>query len=70
MKKLVAFLIITLFSVSAFAYPITPRPLRKLIIESEYIIRGKVLEVGNQKPGEKNEDFHGTEYAIIKVTLL
>jgi hypothetical protein len=47
-------------------YPITPRPLRKLVIESEYIIRGKVIKVGRDTL--KKEDYKRvTDYAIVSV---
>jgi hypothetical protein len=55
MKKLLLLLLSTIFSVSVFAYPITPRPLRKLIVESEYIVWGKVLKVGYLKPDKKTK---------------
>ncbi len=68
MKKLTLLLVSATISVSVFAYPITPRPLRKLIIESEYIIWGKVLEVGYIKPDKKKENFWGRDYALIVIT--
>lgn len=67
MKKLSILLLFITISVSALAYPISPRPLRKLIIESEFIIWGKVLEVGSIKPDKKNDDFWGRDYALILV---
>ena len=50
--------ILILFLIAAFigrsaAYPIDPRPLRKLIIESEYIVIGHVKEVYDRK-GRRN----------------
>lgn len=68
MKKLLFLLVSAIISVSVFAYPITPRPLRKLIIESEYIIWGKVVEVGYLKPDKKKEDFWGRDFALIEIT--
>jgi hypothetical protein len=70
MKKLLLLLVSATISVSVFAYPITPRPLRKLIIESEYIIWGHVLEVGYLKPGkkDKNDSYWGRDYAVIAIT--
>jgi len=46
-----AFLFIMLVvNVAAFSYPIQPRPLRKLIQESEFIIYGTVIRIGKAKP--------------------
>lgn len=47
----------------AFAYPISPRPLRKLIAESQYIIVGYVTGISDPK---KKEGFND-RYAHIKV---
>jgi hypothetical protein len=38
MKKVFIVLLASAFISSAFAYPITPRPLRKLVMESELIV--------------------------------
>ena len=46
MKTIItASIILVLFFEPASSYPIDPRPLRKLIMESEYIVIGHVLEV-------------------------
>ena len=67
MKKIFSLLLITFFSTSLFAYPITPRPLRKLIIESENIVWAKVIEMGSIKPDKKNVNIWERDYALIKV---
>lgn len=45
MKKIALIIIFILSICNCLAYPITPRPLRQLIIESQYIISGKVISV-------------------------
>lgn len=66
MKKLFL-LVVTVFSgITVFAYPITPRPLRKLVMESEYIIRGLVIETGTL-PVSKNESSWERDFARILV---
>jgi len=52
----------------SFAYPISPRPLRKLVIESQYIVWGKVIETGQAKTSKKNEDSWNRDYARIVIT--
>ncbi len=69
MKKLLLLLVSAIVSASVFAYPITPRPLRKLIIESEYIVWGKVIKVDVLKPDKKKErDYWDREYALVAIT--
>ena len=67
MKKIFSLLLITFFSTSLFAYPITPRPLRKLIIESENIVWAKVIETGSTKLSKKNVNIWERDYALIQV---
>jgi len=68
MKKIMVFLPAVLFSITLFAYPITPRPLRKLVMESQYIVWGKVLSTGTEKEtGKKPADFWEREFAVVQV---
>lgn len=57
MKKLLLPVAFCLLSVIAYAYPITPRPLRKLVIESEYIIHGLVIKAGSEKNTNKKKEY-------------
>ncbi|MBL7740572.1 MAG: hypothetical protein JNK14_15240 [Chitinophagaceae bacterium] len=67
LKATITFLCLVL-SIQLFAYyPIDPRPLRMLIKESEYIIRGKVLEVGKEKSSKKDYNSWETDFAIIEI---
>ena len=71
MKKILLFFIASSLSTLLFAYPITPRPLRKLIMESECIVWVYVAEVGSARQTNKNDyDWNG-DFAriIIKETL-
>lgn len=61
-------LLVASFSYTLFAYPITPRPLRKLITESENIVWAKVLEVGEMKPSKKSDYTWDLDYALIQIT--
>lgn len=45
MKHLILVCLLTCISLSVWAYPINPRPLRKLIMESEFIIVGEVQKI-------------------------
>lgn len=55
------------FAATAFSYPISPRPLRKLIIESQYIVWGKVIKTGTENPGKESYSWD-TNYALIDIT--
>lgn len=69
MKKIIALLFCTFLSSVILAYPITPRPLRLLVKESELIIRGKVIEIGYLKGNdEKFTNIWDRDYAVIQVT--
>lgn len=65
MKTTVIFLL-SFFGLTSniFAYPISPRPLRKLVIESQYIIVGYVVKTIDKK---KDKDDWGTKVARIAV---
>lgn len=67
MKKTVLFFATLLFALAAFAYPIRPRPLRQLVMESHYIIQGIVLETGELPPAKKNELSWNRDFARILV---
>jgi hypothetical protein len=53
------------FSSNVIAYPINPRPLRELVIESEFIIIGYVI-----KTYDKNEGKGGYNNKIAKIAIL
>jgi hypothetical protein len=56
MKKLLAcFLVTMIVCTDSFAYPISPRPLRKLIIESEYIVIAHVVDIREKRSKKKND---------------
>ena len=56
-----------LFTATASAYPITPHPLRKLIMESRYIIHGTVLETGTLPVEKDQSSSWNRDYAVIRV---
>ena len=57
------------FSLFAAAYPISPRPLRLLIMESEFIITGRVLRITDAPGSGKQKDHYlGTTAAVIEVS--
>lgn len=65
MKPYILILLLTVgFAARSTAYPIDPRPLRKLIIESEYILIGHVQEVYQKK---KKKDSFG--YAVARIEV-
>lgn len=68
MKSKQVFLLLLVFGITAqaVAYPISPRPLRKLIMESGYIITGFVLDIQEQ-PRKKKDDWWGGSIAIVRV---
>lgn len=74
MKRL---LLLTLFILSgqfASAYPITPRPLRKLIVESKFIVQAFVLDIleektSGRKKNKSNQLFDRT-YAKLLIRQL
>lgn len=67
MQKLLFSIVTLLLSAASFAYPITPRPLRKLVMESQYIIHGTVLEKGSLPTTGKNDSHWERDYAVIEV---
>jgi hypothetical protein len=67
MKQLLCLVLGTFMLTAAYAYPITPRPLRKLVIESDLIIWGKVIKTGDIKRSDENH-FRESDYALIAIT--
>jgi hypothetical protein len=52
-----SFFIFSVLSISSLAYPINPRPLRKLIIESEFIAFVHIADLKEVKSGDKQKNF-------------
>ena len=52
--------------VNAFAYPIPPRPLRQLVIESEYIIIGYVVKTFDKKRNEGDLSSRVARIAVLE----
>lgn len=67
MKTFILFLFIIAGLGQAVSYPISPRPLRKLIIESEYIIVGYVREIKVSKAISHKDNFDSGTIAVIHV---
>lgn len=72
MKKLSLFVLSVIFFHQLHAYPITPRPLRKLVIESDCIIQAYVIELGTEKvkkeKKKKRFDYDAVKsYALLLV---
>ena len=66
MKKIiVTFFILAMVAVEASSYPIDPRPLRKLVSESGYIVVGHVVEIVSVKT--RKENWGPNEAARIRV---
>jgi hypothetical protein len=66
MKTFVTIVLTVLITVDCSAtYPIEPRPLRKLVGESEYIIIGHVIEIEELKRSDKS--FDGNTIARIRI---
>ena len=65
MKKLLALITaILLLHTILHADPISPKPLRKLILETELIVHAKVIEVGKESiPGS----IHDIDYALLEI---
>jgi hypothetical protein len=70
MKKLLLLLTAFGFSALCFAYPITPRPLRKLVIESENIVWAYVAEIGTVKQKNKHDHDWDRDFAKLIVKEL
>lgn len=64
--KITIIFLLTFFGLTSniFAYPISPRPLRQLVTESQYIIVGYVVKTYDKK---KDKDDWGTKVARIAV---
>mgnify|MGYP006139826187 FL=1 len=72
MKKSTIILIFLIVSnnIIAFNYPITPRPLRKLVSESEIIIIGNVFKIEDKKyQGKKKKNVVYNDYKIAKIKV-
>ncbi len=68
MKTLISTLIVGIgVCYSAFSYPIDPRPLRKLIIESEYIVVGYVVKVVVPDPAKNRYPSHVAHIRVDEV---
>ena len=73
MKNLLLTFFIFLICNNLFAvnYPITPRPLRKLVSESEIIIIGNVFSIVDKKhEGKKKKNVYYREHKIAKIKIL
>lgn len=72
MKKLLFIIIIfSCNSIFATIYPITPRPLRKLVIESDAAIVGKVVSVYDKKyEGKKKKRIYHPSYKVAKIVVI
>jgi hypothetical protein len=73
MKNL--FFLIIIFSICnnifATTYPITPRPLRKLVFESDAAIVGKVVSVYDTKyEGKKKKNINYHSYKVAKILVI
>src|SRR5688572_31974676 len=55
---------------NAFSYPISPRPLRKLIIESEFIVAGHVKDVRSSEKKKEKEYWGGYIAEIVIMEVL
>jgi hypothetical protein len=64
--KTIFLLIFLILNIKAFAYPIDPRPLRKLIIESENIVYAKVKDIKENKFA-KSSDWNRSHLAILTI---
>lgn len=72
MKKstIILFFLIVSNNIIAFNYPITPRPLRKLVSESEIIIIGNVFKIEDKKyQGKKKKNVVYNDYKIAKIKV-
>lgn len=72
MKKLLFTFYIFIICSNVFAvnYPIVPRPLRKLVSESEIIVIGNVISVVDKKhEGKKKKNIYYREYKIAKIKI-
>ncbi|MFC7772962.1 hypothetical protein [Flavobacterium sp. GCM10027622] len=58
-------------SIFATTYPITPRPLRKLVIESDAAIVGKVISVTDKVyEGKKKKNVYYPSYKVAKIAVV
>lgn len=64
---IVTFLLLILLPNLSLAYPIEPRPLRKLVMESEYIVVGHVLETRSAKQKDNSWDRVIAKIKVIEV---
>lgn len=64
MNKLLLTILLIGIVYNTFAYPIEPRPLRKLVIESEYIVYADVIRIEKTKTKKK---FSNTVKAILAI---
>ena len=64
---IVIFLLLILLPNLSLAYPIEPRPLRKLVMESEYIVVGHVLENRSAKQKDNSWDRVIAKIMVIEV---
>ncbi len=68
MKTKIAFTFLLIGIVqNLFAYPITPRPLRKLVMESEYIVYADVIEI---KTIDSDEDWLDAKATLVLREIL
>lgn len=69
-STIILFFLIVSNNIIAFNYPITPRPLRKLVSESEIIIIGNVFKIEDKKyQGKKKKNVVYNDYKIAKIKV-
>jgi hypothetical protein len=61
-RAIVSIILTALFK-TVFAYPISPRPLRKLVMESEYIVYADVIAIKKNK----NDDHWNDHTAVLEI---
>jgi hypothetical protein len=66
MQKAILLVAFVFFQDRLLAYPIDPLPLRVIIMNSEYIIRGRVVETGREESTQRNY-INYRNFAILEI---
>ncbi|MXN91328.1 hypothetical protein GR160_08810 [Flavobacterium sp. Sd200] len=70
LRLLLSLLCIICVDVHATSYPISPRPLRKLVIESDAIIVGNVIKVYKKEtPKKRKKNISYTNYSYARIVI-
>lgn len=71
MNKIIKILLFCIITTGVYAspYPISPCPLRKLVIDSDVIVVGNVISIYKKEPKKKKKNISYTSYSYARIVV-